>query len=237
MRWSSIVEMIVNDNGTQSKPFLLAPRNDNIHVLTTCEITGGLSNGIWMAFPPCTALVQHQDGSLVSSLSPARPGEVVVIYAYGLGTTFPAVPSGQATPPPAPVLGNQYTGPLTVNIGFDYRPNAMPSHPYVPASQSIPTPEFVGLTPGQVGLYQINVRIPSPLPPIVLCTGSGAPLQTSASYVQTNLTIDIGGIDSFDGAAICVSPPQESALSPMVKQGDGEGPYGRLSGTSARTFP
>jgi hypothetical protein len=92
----------------------------------------------------------------------------------------------------------------------------MPSHPYVSASQSIPTPEFVGLTPGQIGLYQINVRIPSPLPTIVVCTGPGAPLQSEASYVQTNLTIDIGGIDSFDGAAICVSPPQQSASSPVV---------------------
>jgi hypothetical protein len=41
-------------------------------------------------------------------------------------------------------------------------------------------------------------------------------LQSEASYVQTNLTIDIGGIDSFDGAAICVSPPQQSASSPVV---------------------
>src|ERR1039457_3670787 len=35
------VDLIVNDNGTQSEPFMLAARLDNIHVLTTCEISGG----------------------------------------------------------------------------------------------------------------------------------------------------------------------------------------------------
>lgn len=34
------VVLIVNDNGTQSEPFLLAPRLDIIHVLTTCETQG-----------------------------------------------------------------------------------------------------------------------------------------------------------------------------------------------------
>jgi hypothetical protein len=36
------VDLIVNDNGTQSEPFILAARSDNIHVLTTCEISGAL---------------------------------------------------------------------------------------------------------------------------------------------------------------------------------------------------
>src|ERR1035441_4202058 len=95
------VDLIVNDNGTQSEPFMLAARLDNIHVLTTCEISGGgLSNGVWAAFPPCTGLVQHADGSLVSSQSPAEEGEVVVIYAQGMGRTVPAVKTGVATPPP-----------------------------------------------------------------------------------------------------------------------------------------
>jgi uncharacterized protein (TIGR03437 family) len=202
------VDLIVNDNGTQSEPFMLAARLDNIHVLTSCEISGGgLSNGVWAAFPPCTALVQHADGSLVSSESPAKAGEVVVIYAQGMGRTVPAVKTGDATPVPAPILGGPPPlGAQTVDIQFDFRPNATPSHPYISRLSMAPSPLFVGLTPGQVGLYQINVKLPDTLPPTPACTGiAPSPL---ISYVQTNLTIDIGGINSFDGAAICVQPPQ-----------------------------
>lgn len=73
------VVLIVNDNRTQSEPFLLAPRLDNIHVLTTCETQGGmLSNGIVPSFAPCSGVVTHADGRLVSSDSPAKAGEVVV---------------------------------------------------------------------------------------------------------------------------------------------------------------
>jgi hypothetical protein len=124
-----------------------------------------------------------------------------------MGRTVPAVKTGDATPVPAPALGGPPPlGARTVDIQFDFRPNATPSHPYISPSSSPPTPIFVGLTPGQVGLYQINVKLLDNLPPIPACTGiAPSPL---ISYVQTNLTIDIGGIDSFDGAAICVQPGQ-----------------------------
>jgi len=74
------------------------------------------------------------------------------------------------------------------------------------------SPLFVGLTPGQVGLYQINVLLPSAFPAAVVpCTtlavGTGNPAYPPA-IVQSNLTIDIGGVTSFDGAAICIQPPQ-----------------------------
>ena len=205
------VVLIVNDNGTQSEPFLLAPTLDIIHVLTTCETQGGmLSNGVVPAFPPCSGVVTHADGSLVSSNSPAKAGEVVVIYAQGMGSTTPAVKTGSATPIPAPVLGGPPPlGARTVDVQFDFRPNATPSHPYLNpliAAPFVPGPLFVGLTPGQVGLYQINVKIPDTLPPIPACTGYSS--STLLGYVQSNLTIDIGGVTSFDGAAICVQPGQ-----------------------------
>jgi uncharacterized protein (TIGR03437 family) len=195
-------ELIVNDNGTQSEPFLVAADEDHIHALTTCETQGSMADGSPSSFQPCSGLVTHADGSLVSSKSPAKAGEVVVIFAVGLGPTSPAVKTGTATPTPAPVLANQI-----LTIQFDFRPNAVPSRPYVNPlilAAGVPGPIFAGLTPGQVGLYQINVKIPDSLPPIPACSGT-SPVPFSG-FVQSNLTIDIGGVNSFDGAAICVQP-------------------------------
>ncbi len=206
----TLTELIVNDNGTQSEAFLLGLTSGSIHVLTTCETQGTMSSGTVLAFPPCSGVVTHADGSLVSSSSPAKAGEVVIIYAVGLGSTLPSVKTGDATPTPAPILGGPSPlGSRTVDIQFDFRPNAMPSHPFVDpriAAPVAPGPIFAGLTPGQVGLYQINVKIPDSIPQIPACTGvAPSPL---ISYVQSNLTIDIGANLSWDGAAICVQPGQ-----------------------------
>jgi uncharacterized protein (TIGR03437 family) len=198
-------DLSVNDNGTESAHFPIAPLVDNIHVLTTCDLLDTRE----LIPSPCSGIVTHADGTMVLGGSPAKPGETVVLYAYGLGQTTPPVKTGDATPIPAPVLLN---GP-NVTVQFDFRPNAGPSIPYFalkgPDLVFSPTPLFVGLTPGQVGLYQINVRIPNTVPPVPACTGVLSCIGSLlACDIQSNLTIDIGGITSFDGAAICVQPGQ-----------------------------
>jgi uncharacterized protein (TIGR03437 family) len=88
-------------------------------------------------------VAQHQDGTLVSSDAPGASGEFIVLYMSGLGATDIPVPSGQPSPanPPANVLD---TPLLTLN--------------------GAPVPiSFAGLTPTLVGLYQINLQIPSNL--------------------------------------------------------------------------
>jgi hypothetical protein len=57
----------------------------------------------------------------------------------------------------------------------------------------------MGLTPGQVGLYQINVKLPMVFPALEACGG----------FVGSTLTINVAGDSSFDGAAICVAVPNE----------------------------
>jgi len=196
---------------------------DNLHVLTSCDANSGTAtsgNGSWVDVstfynPACPSTVTHADGTLVTASSPAKPGETVVIYAFGLGETTPAVKTGEPTPTPAPVLGPAMPF-FTRSLGlvFDFRVNAGPTRPYVNPTAVRPiglsTPEFVGLTPGQIGLYQINVKLPDTFPPVDPCTELSVITGNAAAVLPnvalSNLTISMGGVSSFDGAAICVRP-------------------------------
>lgn len=144
-------------------------------------------------------VVKHLDGKLVSSDNPASVGEVLVIYAVGLGRTDVTVKSGDASP-------LQPVG-FKVPLIFDSRPNATPSTMLIGSQQSGSQgfviqgqSLFAGLTPGYAGLYQINFQVPAP-PGLMAACGNG---------IATNLTVDVIGStgfmsNSFDGTGICVS--------------------------------
>jgi uncharacterized protein (TIGR03437 family) len=89
------------------------------------------------------AAVLDESYALVGSNNPARAGHTIQIFANGLGPVNSQPPSGEASPasPPATTAAVP-----TVTIGG------------LPA-----TVEFSGLTPGSVGLYQLNVVVPSGL--------------------------------------------------------------------------
>ena len=192
-----VTSVVVMENGTATQSFAVWPVPDQIHVLQSCDL-GGQTRGTGVCFP----IVTHLDGSLVLqaprgpdqvalSTSEARPGEVLTMYAYGLGQVSPVVQPGALSPnPPATVLTPIY-------LQFDYRPNASPSMPIFNSPLTITAqPLFAGLTPGQVGLYQINFVVPKPASITANC---GAP-------VESNLTISVGSANglSFSGASICV---------------------------------
>ena len=186
-----------------SKAFTVSPVPDNLHVINLCD--GYPSVKVTSASGYCGPLVTHADGRLVAVNNPAQPGEEIVIWAFGLGQTNPTPKTGQASPTPAATLSS------VLYFQFDFRPNATPSRPYINPLilTPIPAPVFAGLTPGQVGLYQINVRIPSSIPVVGSCgTTCSHVACTVYNTVQSNLTIDIGANFSWDGAAICVQPPQ-----------------------------
>lgn len=95
------------------------------------------------SFSDGTIIATHLDGSLVFAASPAAPGEIIVIYCTGLGPTNPTVTAGTA----APVSPLAQTSNTAVTIGN------------LPA-----TVLFSGLTPGEAGLYQIDLTVPASAP-------------------------------------------------------------------------
>ena len=77
---------------------------------------------------------------------PARPGDVLVFFATGLGPITPNVPTGEA-----PTVQTNAVDVPIVNFGRS---------PFGPLAD----PVFVGLSPGFVGLFQINVPVPVDAP-------------------------------------------------------------------------
>ncbi len=92
------------------------------------------------------AVQRAVDYSLVTEDNPARRGEVITIYATGLGKVEPPVASGM--PASEAPLSNTAC-PYEVWFGY-------PGPAIVEAL-------FAGLTPGLVGVYQVNVRVPESL--------------------------------------------------------------------------
>jgi uncharacterized protein (TIGR03437 family) len=87
------------------------------------------------------ALAVNQDGSINSTTNPVPAGSYISLYATGLGAVTSAVADGS----PAPTSPLSYSnGGVTVFVG----------------GLSAPV-QFAGLAPGSVGLYQINVQIPT----------------------------------------------------------------------------
>ncbi len=111
------------------------------------------------------AIVQNPDLSLNDPSHPAHPGDVLTVYATGEGQVTPPVETG-APAPSSPLA--KATLPVAATIGS------------LDAGVA-----FAGLTPGTVGLFQVNVVVPS-LPPgdytlqvTVGVSKSNSPLVTS----------------------------------------------------------
>jgi uncharacterized protein (TIGR03437 family) len=190
-------QLIVTVNGTPGPTFYLTPLADRIHLLTTCDTVVQSGSGFAPVNGlPCSPFITHGDGSLVTSQSPAHGDEELVAYAVGLGLTNPVVPTGQATAAAAPTQERFL-------MDFNYRANALPTQPFSPplgvaALTRYAVPLFSGLAPGYIGLYQINFVVEPPATSVVSC----------GNFVQSNLTVSVGGQFSFDGAGICVAPTQ-----------------------------
>jgi uncharacterized protein (TIGR03437 family) len=99
---------------------------------------------------PVWKVVAHENfAGLVTSANPAKPGEVINLYASGFGPVANQPPDGEPAPsfPLSPLLT-----PLTVNMILS------------PSQTVTPTVLFAGLAPGTVGYYQVSIQLPGSLP-------------------------------------------------------------------------
>ena len=102
-----------------------------------------------------SAAATDANGVVFTQANPAKRGQTIVLYVNGMGPVDHQPPSGEPTPLPPPLAN---TGTATVTIGN------IAAHV-----------DFSGLSPGWVGLYQVNVDVPSNAPtgpqPIVVSIG------------------------------------------------------------------
>ena len=101
---------------------------------------------------PAAAL--HADYSAISSASPAKAGDVILLYGTGLGALRSPVADGAASPD-----GIAISGVVTVTIGG--------------VNAAV---DYAGIAPGYAGLYQINAKVPFGLAPgdaVVVVSVSG----------------------------------------------------------------
>jgi uncharacterized protein (TIGR03437 family) len=95
-----------------------------------------------------TVIATHGNGPLVTTASPAVPGEVVVLYATGLGETAPEAVCGFLPEPAAPLADMSDFGVLLNGAAVD--PHLI---------------QYAGDAPGFAGLFQINLQLPANSPP------------------------------------------------------------------------
>jgi uncharacterized protein (TIGR03437 family) len=152
-------------------PLVLPRRNAVAVTANTAWIAMPLTMAANLKLPTnCSAL-----GAAAVCAQPVHPGDVLQIYATGLGKATPngdpsgaALPTGNVAPPDGHPLYRTVATPA-VTIGGQAAPVL-----------------FSGLVPGTAGLYQVNVQIPAGV-----AAGDDVPLQMSSLGATDTATIAI----------------------------------------------
>ena len=146
-------------NGLHSNPL----------TITTTASQPGLAS-----FADGTVIAQDTNYKLINSDNPAHAGEVIILYATGMGATNPPVPTGAVAP--SSQLANVTVQPQ-VTVGS--------------ASAQV---LFAGLSPGSVGLYQVDVKIPEYIPETALGPGTMPLVITQNGVTSNTVMLPVAGL-------------------------------------------
>lgn len=111
-------------------------------------------------------IINSRNGLIVTGSNPIKHNDSIVIYLTGLGKTNPSVDAGLSSP--ADPLARPLVTPV-VRLGGTELPIV-----------------FSGLTPGEVGVYQINALIPRWVP-----VGFTLPLEINQGGATTTLNVRV----------------------------------------------
>ena len=99
---------------------------------------------IYTGAPRAALVADVTRGEMLSNRNPAHDGDILTLYATGLGSVSNRVMTGEVGP------GSPYA--LT------------PSTPIVTIGGNAAEVQFSGLAPGYIGLYQLNIKMPPNVP-------------------------------------------------------------------------
>ena len=142
------------------RPITIAANTPRVLMLSSgYALAFNLSDGS-LPLPPSISVPPY-------ATHPAKPGDILEIFAVGFGQTSPPAVEGA----PATASPLEYAPITTVGFG-----GGIFSPPSV-----VVTPLFSGLTPTQSGLYQINVTLPTNVP-----LGSSVPINVTVGGAAAN---------------------------------------------------
>jgi len=151
------VSMILRTPGGSSDTF-------NIVVLPTAPSV--FRSGVAGPNTDLPTIIRNSNGELVTDTDPVHPDDVLVIFLTGMGPTSPAVATGMQAP----------SSPLAVAL----------TKPTVTLGGAQLTMLYWGAAPGEVGVNQINVRVPKNVP-----TGISVPLVITQGAFSNSLSVRV----------------------------------------------
>jgi uncharacterized protein (TIGR03437 family) len=187
---TALGESCLTANGAPAPMLFVSPTQVNAqlpyfldgNVTLTLHTPGGVSDNFTLNMTPTApgvfrtvleqtgaevaTVVRAKNNLPVTASNPVHRGDAIVIYATGLGRTWPAVEAGM----PAP-----------------FEPLAVAETPPEVELGGVGLPVlYAGLTPGCAGIYQINAQVPSRVP-----VGMSIPLIVRQGGASTSLTVRV----------------------------------------------
>lgn len=140
--------------------------SDNYNMVVVPNAPAVFLSGVAGPETNLPTVIDASNDLLVTDSNPVHRGDTMIIYLTGCGQTSPVVADGQ----PAP------SSPLAITI----------TPPSVTLGGSTLSVSYAGLTPGEVGLCQINASVPGSAP-----TGLSIPLTISQGGFSQSVSLRV----------------------------------------------